>query len=436
MTRPIDLDGGIEGLSESERRQLQEENGGARIGLANRGEPGEKFSQTNFLSMAQLSFPASEAEEIAALDGVSAVSGGLTLNSVTVSGTVPEADETRFFGPGQGGQGGPPDNIDFDAMSLAGVDERHDTLGAVTAGQVAKGEWLSSGGAREAIVNTSYAKRQGLAVGDTITLKEKRFRVVGIASAPLGGQASDIYLKLGQLQQLSGRENRVNTLYVRAKSADDVAAVSQAIERAFASSEVTDAQDLASRVGGSLSDAKDLAGKLGTTLTLVALLASFMIATLLTLSSVTKRTRELGTLKAIGWPQRKVVRQVTGESLAQGALGGVVGAVIGIAGAALVTAIGIELEASVAEAATGGGGGPGPGGGAGGPGGGAVLRAPGFGQGAVQAGSELVKLTAPVDPQLLFLAIGLALAGGLVAGAAGGLRAARLRPAEALRQID
>ena len=66
---------------------------------------------------------------------------------------------------------------------------------------------------------------------------------------------------------------------------------------------------------GSLADAKDLAGKLGGALTAVGLLAAFLIAGLLTLSSVTKRTRELGTLKALGWPQRLVVRQVTGEAL-------------------------------------------------------------------------------------------------------------------------
>jgi putative ABC transport system permease protein len=232
-------------------------------------------------------------------------------------------------------------------------------------------------------------------------------------------------MKLDQLQQLSDRKNRVNTLYVRANSADDVGAVSRRIEQTFASSEVTDAQDLADRVGGSLQDAKDLAGKLGTALTIVALLAAFLIASLLTLSSVTKRTRELGTLKAIGWPQRKVVRQVTGEALAQGALGGVLGTAIGVGAAALITAIGPELKATVAEAAQDGGGSAG----GGGPGG-------AFGQGAVQAGSELIELTAPVDASLLLLAIGLALLGGLVAGSVGGLRAARLRPADALRQID
>ena len=43
---------------------------------------------------------------------------------------------------------------------------------------------------------------------------------------------------------------------------------------------------------------------------------------------------------------------------------------------------------------------------------------------------------APVDVGLIALAIGLALLGGLIAGSAGGLRASRLRPADALRHID
>jgi ABC-type antimicrobial peptide transport system permease subunit len=143
---------------------------------------------------------------------------------------------------------------------------------------------------------------------------------------------------------------------------------------------------------------------------------------------VTKRIRELGTLKALGWPQRKVVRQVTGEAVAQGALGGVIGALLGIAAAAAINAVGITLNASVA--AQNAGAGRGPGGFGGPPGGGG-----GFGQGAVQAGSTSVALIAPIDIGLIVLAISLALLGGLIAGSVGGLRAARLRPADALRHI-
>jgi putative ABC transport system permease protein len=47
-----------------------------------------------------------------------------------------------------------------------------------------------------------------------------------------------------------------------------------------------------------------------------------------------------------------------------------------------------------------------------------------------------VTLGAPVDAQMIALAIGLAILGGLIAGSVGGLRAARLRPAEALRSVE
>jgi len=59
-----------------------------------------------------------------------------------------------------------------------------------------------------------------------------------------------------------------------------------------------------------------------------------------------------------------------------------------------------------------------------------------FGQGQVAATSTEVVLGAPVELGLLLLAVALAVLGGLLAGAAGGLRAARLRPAEALRSIE
>jgi ABC-type antimicrobial peptide transport system permease subunit len=422
VTRPVkNAKGGFENLSARERKQLRAENGDARIGLNSQGNPGDKFTTTNFLATSQLSFPESEADKVASIDGVKTVASGLTLSAVTVSGTVPDnGGQSSPAGPPSGGSGGGRDNIDFQSSSVSGVDQSHQNLGAVTSGQITKGRWFSQGNAREAIVNSSYANRHGIELGDTIKLKGKSFKVVGRVSSPLGGQASDVYVKLSQLQKLSDREDRVNTLYVRATSAGAVAGVSKKIEQTFASSEVTDSQDLADRVGGSLQDAKDLSGKLGTALTIVALAAAFLIASLLTLSSVTKRVRELGTLKALGWSQRLVVRQVAGESLAQGAIGAVVGVVIGIGGAAIISAVSPSLTASVAQASTGGGG---PFGQA-------------FGQGAIASGSQSVGLDAPIEPGLLLLAVALALAGGLIAGAVGGLRAARLRPADALRHID
>jgi putative ABC transport system permease protein len=426
VTRPLKLTGdGPAGLSQAERNQLDKENGPRRFDLQNQAKPGEKFTRTDFMSAAQLSFPASQVAKIAALHGVQDAAGSLTLNAVTVKGTVPK----NGFGQPQVQRGSPPANgsqpqtqrapFDIDSLSVTGVDESKPALAAAK---------LHPGNAREAVVNDSYAKRKGISVGEKLTLGGKKFTVVGLAHSPLGGQASDVYIKLAQLQKMSDREGRVNTVQVRADSADDVAAVEKAIKGTLPGASVTTAADLADRVGGSLKDAKNLSSKLGTALTIVALVAAFLIASLLTLSSVTKRIRELGTLKALGWPGRNVVRQVTGESVLQGALGGVLGALIGIGGAALVSALAPTLEATVAapQRATGG---PGPGGG------GAVF---GLGRAAdaVTSGTKKIQLDAPIDVRLIGLAIGLALLGGLIAGSAGGLRASRLRPADALRHID
>jgi ABC-type antimicrobial peptide transport system permease subunit len=129
---------------------------------------------------------------------------------------------------------------------------------------------------------------------------------------------------------------------------------------------------------------------------------------------VGKRVRELGTLKALGWTQWQVVRQVAGESVAQGVLGGVVGVVLGVVVALLIGAAAPSLTASSTS------------------GGGDLF---GLGQIAHTATQD-VTLTAPIGALPLLAGFCLAVLGGLLAGAAGGLRAARLRPADALRTVE
>jgi ABC-type antimicrobial peptide transport system permease subunit len=417
VTRPLDLgSGGFQGLSDSERQQLRDENGGGRIGLRDLGEPGTKFSRDTFVS-GQLSIPAEEVSSVRALDGVQDAAGSLTLNALHIEGTVPEQGEGGFRGQAPA-PGGGPDSIDTQSMTVTGLDVTRPELAPVSAAEIESGRYLSK--ANEAVLNVGYARRNDLAIGDTITLGGAKLKVVGLAKPPLGGQASDVYVSLAKLQQLSDRTGRVNAINVRADSSDDVAAVTSAIEGQLDGASVTTAADVAKRVSGSLVDAQNLSGKLGAALVVIGLGAAFLIAILLTLASVTKRTRELGTLKALGWSQRLVVRQVTGEALLQGVLGAALGVALGLLGAVLLDAYGPTLTATVAATAQQ----EGP----------RFIGA--FGQGAVEAGSETVTLDAPVDASVLALAVALALAGGLVAGAAGAFRASRLRPADALRHVD
>lgn len=425
VTRPLRLTGGGAGgfrnLSPSERSQLRRENGPGQLGFNNL-KPGTHFSRDVFMPAGQLSFAASKLSQVRALSGVQSAVGGLTLSVAHISGTVPEQTESQGFGPPGAGGGGfnGPRSINFDSTTVSGVDQSNSALGAVTPGQVSNGRYFTAGASREAILDIAYARRQGLALGDTISLGGKKFKVVGIAKTPVGGQSSDVYVKLAQLQKLSGRAGRVSTIYVRSTSADQVGSVSKQIKASFSGASVTTAKTIADRVSGSLTDAKNLIGKLGVALEIVALLSAILIAALLTLASVSKRVREFGTLKAVGWSQRLVVRQVAGESLLQGLGGAVVGIAIGLLGTLAITGFAPSLTATIASAAPSGlSAGPGP-----------------FGQGAVASSSSSIGLSAPLSFGAIGLAVVLAVAGGLIAGAAGAFRASRLRPADALRHID
>jgi putative ABC transport system permease protein len=214
----------------------------------------------------------------------------------------------------------------------------------------------------------------------------------------------------------------VSTIYVQATSADAISSIKTDLSAAISGATVSSQSDLASTVSGSLSSATSLITNLGTWLSVIVLVVALALAVLFTISGVSRRTREFGTLKAIGWSNGRVVGQVAGETLVQGLIGGVVGLVIGLAGIIIINIVSPTIS-SAPSTSTGGQGGPGGGGGA--PG--------GFGQ-TTQAVSNIV-LHAPVTVWVIVAAIGLAVLGGVVAGAFGGWRAARLSPAEALRSV-
>ena len=434
VTRPLtvssDDGGGFGDLSPSEQRRLRRQAGpGPGLDLRDRA-PGSKIDADTFSATSQLTFASSRVAKVAAIDGVDGAAGSLTLSANHITGTVPKIDITEG---GRGPGAAPPQgafgagSIDFDSRSVTGVDETAPDIAPVTPAQVVKGAYFTRGAKpRQAIVSSAYAGTNDIAVGDTVSLGGKDFTVVGIASSPIGGTASDVYVKLATLQKVAGFANQISAIHVRARSADDVSAVAAAITTGFAGSQVTTSADLAARVGGSLKDTRDLSSTLGRALAIVGLVAAVLIASLLTLASVSKRVRELGTLKALGWSRVAVVRQIAGESVIQGLLGGIVGAAIGVVAALVISASGWTLTASVSDAA----GAAGPAGG-GPPGGGF-----GLGRAAITTGSEVVDISTSPSAGIILAAVALAVLGGLVAGAVGSLRAARLRPAAALRTVE
>ncbi|MDN0195388.1 ABC transporter permease [Streptomyces sp. S.PNR 29] len=376
--------------------------------------------------------------KVAAQSGVSDAVGGLSLQVIKVDGQFTRGQfQQNGNGGSQGGPGAQPSpqgrveggGADFavNNYSVYGTDVTKPALGPLTSSKITSGRTFkpTETNAEVAVADSAYAKEKKLKTGSTVTVKGTKFTVIGIATADSGDAAANLYVPLKQAQTLADAKNKVTTIYVKATDSQKIDSVKSAIQKNLPGTTVTTSADLADTVSGSLSTASSLATSVGKWLSIVVLVAAFLVAGLLTSSAVSRRVREFGTLKALGWPSGRVTRQVVGEAVVNGLVGGALGIALGLAGAYAVTAVSPTLQAQL-----GGGGG-----GASGPGGG--FAGGGFGGPGRQAAKTLdVALTAPVGLTTIALAVALAVAGGLIAGAFGGWRASRLRPADALRRVE
>ncbi|MEU0831868.1 ABC transporter permease [Streptomyces sp. NPDC005969] len=380
-------------------------------------------------------------DKVGKQNGVADAVGGLSLNVLKVDGQFKpgefkqngNAGATDQRGPGgEGGATQPQGEVrgggasfDVNSYTVYGTDVTKQDLGPLTSSKITKGRTFNATetDAEVAVVDASYAKQKKLAVGKTVTISGTKYKIVGVSTADSGDAAANVYIPLKQAQTLAEAKNKVTTVYVKAADSQQIDSVKSAIQKNIPGTTVTTSADLADTVSGSLSTASDLATSVGKWLSIAVLVAAFLVAGLLTSSAVSRRVREFGTLKALGWKSGRVTRQVVGEALVNGLMGGVLGIAVGLAGAYVVTAISPTLTAQLGG--SGGGGGM-----AGGPGGmGGPLR---------QAASKSldIALTAPVSLSTILIAVALAVAGGLIAGAFGGWRASRLRPADALRRVE
>lgn len=376
---------------------------------------------------------ASTVDSVASLDGVAAASGALSLTNITFSGEMPDMSQMQQGGPGESGEppAGGPDGaggsaFDLNSFTVLGIDPDDTAVGPLSAVEVSEGRALTSSDAGElvAVIDATYASTNDISVGDTIDVGGSDVEVVGLIASTSSDAdtAANVYIPLDVAQSLAGLEDVVSTVYVQATSADQIDTVQAEIESSVADVTVSSQSDLASTVSSSLSSASSLITNLGTWLSILVLAVALALAVLFTISGVTRRTREFGTLKAIGWSNGRVVGQVAGESVIQGLIGGAIGLAIGLAGIWIINLISPTISSATSptdQAGPGQGGGP---------------MGGGFAGMAQQTATDVV-LHAPITLWVVAAAVGIAIAGGLIAGAFGGWRAARLSPAEALRSV-
>jgi putative ABC transport system permease protein len=376
----------------------------------------------------------------ARLPGVAAAAGGIFLSESSTSwpkdaastarrSSIPHPGRRRPGGrpalPGGGRAGGYP---------LEGVDTAHPTLGPLGGASLISGRLFTAAdaGAHVAVVDSRFAAAHRLRVGAVWPIAGPadahgytpaiKFTVIGIVRQAAGINAPSVYVPLKAAQDLlwiqtgpASLHGKVTSIYLAAESAADVPAVTAEVTRLLPGTTVDSASDLATAAAGSVKSAAKLAHDLGRWLAVLVLIAAFAVASLLTMAAVARRAAEFGTLKALGWRTRRITAQVLGESLAVGLAGAAAGIALGYAGAAIIAAVTSSVSATTGL--------------------GDLLG----GNSRLVGGSPVQTVAVPLHPTvsagLLVLAVVLAVAGALLAGAFGSWRIARLRPADALSRV-
>jgi putative ABC transport system permease protein len=364
------------------------------------------YTIDNLGSMSYSPISAASVAQIAALHDVAAAAGGLLLtdNQTTISASP-----------------SPPTSFTVDGTDLA-----HQKLGPLSNAFLTSGRAFTAADADKdvALADKNYATANGLKIGGTVKIGGTSFTIIGFVTQPEASSPPNVYIPLARAQALAQQglaggslKGDVNTIYVTAASGADLAAVQQEIAKILPTATITTPSSLANEVSGSLTNAAKLANDLGKWLSILVLIAAFALAVLLTMAAVTRRVREFGTLKALGWPGRRIIAQVMGESLAVGVLGAAVGVGLGFAGAAVINAVAPKLSAILSQPT------------------GQHLVTPTGSYSPTVSHSVLVPWTVAVSGAAILVAVLLALAGGLLAGAFASWRIGRLRPADALAKV-
>jgi putative ABC transport system permease protein len=276
------------------------------------------------------------------------------------------------------------------AMVFTGIDPSETETNAVLASAIIEGRYLTPDDEYVAIIDKEYAVLNNLTLGSTVNYAAD-FEVVGIVEVSATNiMKSHIYVNLPVVQEILPEKpiGLVNMALIRTSSPGKVKQTAAELEERWPDARTLTGSDLAETAVGVIQMSEETAWSVSIALAAITILFTIKSQ----LGNVAERTREIGILKAIGWSNSNVVNQIVTESLIQGVIGGLLGCALGYVFASYVlSTIGGEI--------------------------GGALK------------------FVSVDPVLLSVGFGIALASGIAAGLFASLRAARLVPVKAIRAV-
>jgi putative ABC transport system permease protein len=289
-----------------------------------------------------------------------------------------------------------------------GVDLAQPSLGPVKVK-----EWLKEGRfpqkEGEVVIEKHYAKFQHKKIGNAVEINGHPFSVVGLLEIKEGSQiaSANIYLPLQDAQRLLGGESGVNVVYLRLKNPSLLSQVKTSIARYLSGVSVTSSDSFLELMGG----VSRISDQFSFVVSIIALGGAFFLIIKAMLSNLVERSREIGILKAVGWTEKDVQKQLMGEVFLQSLLGGVLGIVMGYFFSYLLGFLSIPVSTPWE-----------------------LNLLPAFAKDTAAA-AQTVRLPVSVSAGLTAISLALSLVAGGMASYVMGKRTARMKPVEILRQL-
>jgi putative ABC transport system permease protein len=178
----------------------------------------------------------------------------------------------------------------------------------------------------EILLGSRAASKLDARTGDTITIDDREFRVVGVYKSDNIWEDGGAIAPLVTVQEVAGKPGIVTMVYVWAEPGVDSGQLAAQIEEEFRLLSAIASADEYSEVdqGLEILDAIYLAiSALAIGIGAIGVMNTMIM-------SVYDRTREIGILRAVGWSDNRVIRMIISESLLLCVVATVVGALAGV----------------------------------------------------------------------------------------------------------
>ena len=203
--------------------------------------------------------------------------------------------------------------------------------------KIQQGRWFRPGH-REVVVGASVARRYPSArLGDWLQFGGGDWQVVGIMDAGGSSVNSEIWGDLNQISADYHRENQLNSILIRATDASAVSGLIRSVED-DRQLNVTALRE--TKYYQSLTSAGAPIEFLGIFVSLIMAVGSGFAAMNTMYAAVARRSREIGTLRVLGFSRRSILISFLLESLLLSLLGGLLGCILVLPLNGITTGIG------------------------------------------------------------------------------------------------